>query len=180
MMSGIMIPISANFDDVEKEIWEGDLVLLRNRKGTCIRAAKVARWDGELFCLDVKKYQGVTAISLEQLVRFHPGQVDVYEVNPLDRWATYDRQGSIRHMKNMFFSKADRRNAVIETLMNLFLRWFSTPNKKIAKTPYGAEAIRMADRLGGGVEPVPDLTTAWVTPPDLGQSPLYRYRFTLK
>jgi hypothetical protein len=37
----------------------------------------------------------------------------------------------------------------------------------------------MADRVGGGVDPVPDLANRETEPADLARSPFYRYRFTL-
>jgi hypothetical protein len=37
----------------------------------------------------------------------------------------------------------------------------------------------MADRLGGGVDPVENLPDRLTEPADLARSPFYRYRFTL-
>ncbi len=179
-MNDDMTPIPAVLEDVKREIWEGDLIILRNRKGRAVRAMKAARWDDEVFAVEVRKFEGVVAVPLEQLVRLYPGRVDVYEVNPQDLWPDYDRQGATRHLKSVVFSEADRRNLIVEILLNLVSRWFGATNEKIVKTPCGAEAIRMADRLGGGVEPLPDLANVRIKPADLEQSPLYSYRFTLR
>lgn len=169
------IPILANFDDVRKEIWEGDLILIRSRKGVCVHAATAAWWGEELFCLAVHKYRGLTACSLEQLVCRYPGRVEIFEVNPQSRWSNFDRPGVTAHLKNVVLTPKDCRNA----FWPLILKWFG----KIETTgqkPCGAEAIRLADRFGGGVEPVPDKINERIAFSDLEASPLYRYRFTLK
>ena len=179
-MSDNTIPILANLDDVNQEIWESDLILVRNRKGVCIHAAKACRWDDKLFCIDVRKYRGVTAVPLEQLVKKYPGQVEIYEVNPQSRWENYDRPGAIRYLKGILFSKEDYRTVLLETFRNLFSKLLRRSTEKQQSIPYGAEAIRIAERLGGGVEPVPERVDERIGFADLEASPLYRYRFTLK
>lgn len=173
-------PIPAVLDDAKREIWEGDLVILRNKKGRAVRAMKASRWDDAVFCVEVRKYRGVAAVPLEQLAARHPGDIDVYEVNPQERWPDYDRQGATRFLKSVVFSGEDCRAAFVKTLWNLFLKLFDPSRERRTPMPCGAEAIRMADRLGGGVEPAPGLENTRMTPSDLEASPLYRYRFTLK
>ena len=172
----IYVPLN----DVKNEIWESDLLVFRSRTGSCYRVAKAARWDDELFCLEVRRFQGVVAVPLAQLVEQFSGKIDVYEVNPEDQWKVYDRKGATRHLKKTLFSKSDRRNVLLETFLNLFLRLLSKPKLKSSKTPYCADAIRQADRLGGGVDPIPKLISTGIEPGDLATSPLYRYRFTLQ
>ena len=175
-----MIPIYTPFAEVRQEIWEGDLILVRNRKGVCIHAAKACRWGDQLFYIDVRKYRGVTAVPLEQLVKKYPGRIEIYEVNPQNRWENYDRQGAIRHLKNIVFTKEDCRTAFLQTLRNLFSILLFGSWKKQPSMSCGAEAIRIAERLGGGVEPVPEQVDKHISLCDLEASPLYRYRFTLK
>ena len=45
--------------------------------------------------------------------------------------------------------------------------------------PYCSEACSLADRLGGGVNPVELLSDRFTEPADLARSPFYRYLFTL-
>lgn len=45
--------------------------------------------------------------------------------------------------------------------------------------PYCSEACSLADRLGGGVNPVELLSDRFTEPADLARSPFYRYMFTL-
>ena len=175
-----MIPVYASLDDVKKEIWESDLLVFRNRNGVCRHVAKATWWDDELFCLEVRRFQGVVAVPLEQLVRRFPGKIDVYEVNPENYWANYDRKSANRYLKNIMLSRSEQRGVVLETFLNLFLQLFSTVKVKTANAPYGAEAIRFADRLGGGVDPLPKLVNTKIEPSDLATSSLYRYRFTLR
>ena len=47
------------------------------------------------------------------------------------------------------------------------------------RPPFCSEACAMADRVGGGVDPVPQLADRLTEPADLARSPFYRYRFTL-
>lgn len=179
-MSDNTIPILANFDDVKKEIWESDLILIRNTKGNDTRLAKASWWDKELFGVEVRKYRGVTAVSLQQLVVSYPGRIDIFEANTGGRWEMYDRPSATRHLKNTVLSKDDCRSTLLESLWNLFSKHILRTEEKRRTTPYGAEAIRIADRLGGGVDPVPDATETWADANDLLLSPFYRYRFTLK
>ncbi|HBT76495.1 MAG TPA: hypothetical protein DEB39_06125 [Planctomycetaceae bacterium] len=173
------IQILAVIEDVKREIWEGDLIILRNKKGIAFRALKVCRWDDAVFGVDVLKYRGVTAVSLEQLICRHPGNIDVYEVNPQDRWPNYDRQRATRFLKSIVFSEEDCRVMFLKMLRNLFLKLFYPAIAKHDSVPCGAEAIRLADRHGG-VEPVPDRANERISVSDLERSPFYRYRFTLK
>jgi len=62
-------------------------------------------------------------------------------------------------------------------------RWFiqpSTDDEAIERRPpFCSQACAMADRLGGGVDPVEHLADRLTEPADLARSPFYRYRFTL-
>jgi len=63
------------------------------------------------------------------------------------------------------------------------VRWFVRPdmddNAVDRRPPFCSQACAMADRLGGGVDPVPHLADRLTEPADLARSPFYRYRFTL-
>jgi hypothetical protein len=47
------------------------------------------------------------------------------------------------------------------------------------RPPFCSHACAMADRLGGGVDPVPHLADRLTEPADLARSPFYEYLFTL-
>ena len=57
-----------------------------------------------------------------------------------------------------------------------------TPQKRFQKIspPYCSEACSIADRIGGGVNPVELLSDRFTEPADLARSPFYHYLFTLK
>ena len=48
-----------------------------------------------------------------------------------------------------------------------------------SRPPFCSHACAMADRIGGGVDPVPHLADRLTEPADLARSPFYRYLFTL-
>ncbi len=50
----------------------------------------------------------------------------------------------------------------------------------LQRPPFCSHACAMADRLGGGVDPVKHLADRLTEPADLARSPFYRYRFTLE
>jgi hypothetical protein len=62
-------------------------------------------------------------------------------------------------------------------------RWLVRPDlndrRFTSQPPFCSEACVMADRLGGRVDPVPQLADRLTEPADLARSPFYRYRFTL-
>jgi len=47
------------------------------------------------------------------------------------------------------------------------------------RPPFCSQAVAMAERIGGRVDPVPQLADRLTEPADLARSPFYRYRFTL-
>jgi hypothetical protein len=63
------------------------------------------------------------------------------------------------------------------------VRWLMTAHLDDAapdgRPPFCSHACAMADRQGGGVDPVPHLADRFTEPADLARSPFYRYRFTL-
>ena len=179
-MTDKTIPIPADFDEVKAEIWESDLILIRNRSGKHVRIAKASWWNGELFCVTVRKYRGVTAVPLGQLVRRYPGRIDVYEANPKNRWENYDRQGATGHLKTMSADKFDLQAVLLNMLRNIVSTMLFKSETRSEMIAYGADAIRIADRLGGNVEPLPDRREARIEASDFVLSPFYHYSFTLK
>jgi hypothetical protein len=47
------------------------------------------------------------------------------------------------------------------------------------RPPFCSQACAMTDRVGGGVDPVPQLADRLTEPADLARSPFYAYAFTL-
>ena len=65
-------------------------------------------------------------------------------------------------------------------LVRMFVRPSLDDDQPSRRPPFCSQACVMADRLGGGVDPVPHLADRLTEPADLARSPFYRYRFTLE
>ncbi len=127
---------------------------------------------------------GGRAVTLSSQVRRWPGQYDVYEVNPDGRWSGYDRDAATRWMKRLCGCDYGYRGLAVAALYHLpLLRCFVKANVDDhaidRRPPFCSQACVMADRIGGGVDPVKHLADRVTEPADLARSPFYRYRFTL-
>jgi hypothetical protein len=185
------VKVLARYAEVRHRIGDGDLLLFRRGgpiaiagRGEHAHAAKAAWWDDDLLCLEVTGWHGGRAVMLSHLVRRRPGRIDVFEVNPEGRWPHYDRQGAVRFMRRLCGCPYGYFGLIAAALLHLpVVRWFVRPNLDDEaidrRPPFCSQACAMADRLGGGVDPVPRLADRLTEPADLARSPLYRYRFTL-
>jgi len=182
---------SVVYREVRHRIRDGDLLLFRRRawiaalgRGVHSHAAKAAWWDGDLFCLEVRAWHGGRAVTLSSQVRRYPGQIDVFEVNPEDRWPQYDRRGAVRYMRRLAGCDYGYGRLALVGLRHLpVVRMFagieSDDRLGNRRPPICSQACALADRLGGGVDPVPFLADRVTEPADLARSPFYRYQFTL-
>jgi hypothetical protein len=179
------------YADVRREIRDADLLLFRSRgliaamgRGVHCHAAKAAWWGDDLFCLEVLQFHGGRAVTLSGQVREWPGRYDVFETNPDDRWPQYDRAGAAAFMRRLcgcrygyagLFGAALRHLPIVRCLVRP-----DVDDAAIARRPpFCSEACAMADRIGGGVDPVEQLADRLTEPADLARSPFYRYRCTL-
>ncbi|MBN1908693.1 MAG: hypothetical protein JW818_03050 [Pirellulales bacterium] len=181
-----------SYHEARQYIAEGDLLLFRRRglisiagRGVHSHAAKASWWDGELFCLETRELRGARAVTLSSQVEEHPGQIDVFETNPDRRWMEYDRRGASRFLRRLAGSPYGWFNLVGTALMHLpWVRLFVRANTDDTACnrhpPFCSQAVAMAERLGGHVDPVPHLADRLTEPADLARSPFYRYRFTLQ
>jgi hypothetical protein len=132
----------------------------------------------------VRELRGGRAVTLESQVRRRPGLIDVFEVNPSNRWPEYNRRGAVRFMRRLAgcdygywgVFQAALRHA---PLWRFLVRPDSDDKRVPCQPPFCSQASTMADRLGGGVDPVPHLADRLTEPADLARSPFFRYRFTL-
>jgi hypothetical protein len=176
------------YREARDQIRDGDLLLFRRcglisalGRGNHSHAAKAAWWESDLFCLEVRSWYGGRAVTLSSQVRRLPGRI---EVNPDDRWPQYDRRGAVRFMRRLAGCDYGYRGVVVAALLHLpLVRMFVHANvddrARDRRPPFCSHACAMADRLGGGVDPVPHLADWLTEPADLARSPFYRYRFTL-
>lgn len=180
-----------SYADARPQIADSDLLLFRRRglisiagRGVHSHAAKAMWWGDDLFCVEVREWHGGRAVTLSSQVAKYPGRVDVYEVNPENRWPEYDLDAACRYMRRMSGSGYGYWGIVsVATLHLPFVRFLTRPNmddRDLGKRPpFCSQACSMADRIGGKVDPVRHLADAATEPADLARSPFYRYRFTL-
>ena len=177
------------------EIWDGDLLLFRGRgmvarmiraagRSDYTHAARALWWGDTLFCCEVRELQGGRAVTLASQVRKFPGQIDVFAVNPDNRWGEYNRQGAVRHMRLQAGCDYGYRGVLAAAvrhvpLWRMWVRPATDDGVTASRPPFCSEACARADRIGGGVDPVPLLADRITEPADLARSTFYRYRFTL-
>jgi hypothetical protein len=177
------------------QIWNGDLLLFRGQGivsrliGTAGRsrythAARAVWWGDTLFCCEVRELKGGRAVTLASQVRKFPGAIDVFAVNPDNRWPEYDRHAANQFMLRLAGCDYGYGGLLKAALLHApFCRFLVSPETEDSQVaerpPFCSQACAMADRVGGGVDPVPHLADRITEPADLARSPFYRYRFTL-
>lgn len=177
------------------DIRDGDLLLFRGRgalarligvagRSEYSHAARAVWWGNDLFCCEVRELRGGRAVTLESQVQRFPGLIDVFEVNPSARWREYDRRGAVRFMRRLAGCDYGYLGVLQAALRHLPLwRFLVSPDSDDKRAPdqppFCSQASTMADRIGGGVDPVPHLADRLTEPADLARSPFFRYRFTL-
>ena len=182
---------AVRYRDARHLIEDGDLLLYRRRglisiagRGEHSHAAKAAWWGDDLFCLEVLSLTGGRAVMLSREVDRNPGRWDVYQANPDDRWSDYDRAASSRFMRRLCGCNYGYVGLVGAALLHLplvrcFVRASVDDRAVTRRPPFCSQACVMADRVGGGVDPVEHLADSLTEPADLARSPFYRHRFTL-
>ena len=177
--------------EVHDQIVDGDLLLFKRPglisiagRGDHSHAAMAARWKDEWFCLEVRELFGGRAVTLRSQVRRYPGRIDVYQANPDNRWPEFDRSRTIDYMQSLAGCDYGWCNLVYTALLHLpWIRLLVRPDTDDAtithRPPFCSQAVAMATRIGGGVDPVVHLADRLTEPADLARSPFYRYRFTL-
>ena len=184
-------PRIVRYREARRQIADGDLLLYRRRslisiagRGRHSHAAKAAWWEGDLFCLEIREWVGGRAVTLSSQVRRYPGRIDVYGTNPEGRWPEYDRAGASRFMRRLAGCDYGWFGLLCAAMLHLpLIRWFvraeTDDQANGSRPPFCSDACARADRIGGGVDPVPFLSDRLTEPADLARSPFYRYRFTL-
>ncbi len=179
------------YREMRHAIEDGDLLLYRRRglisiagRGEHSHAAKAAWWGDDLFCLEVLQLAGGHAVTLSRQVDRNPGRWDVYQTNPDNRWPEYDRKGASRFMRRLCGCDYGYLGIATAAMLHLpLVRCFVRANVDdraiTRRPPFCSQACVMADRVGGGIDPVEHLADRVTEPADLARSPFYRYRFTL-
>lgn len=182
-------------NEASEEIRDGDLLLFRGRgflsrligvagRSEYTHAARVVWWGADAFCCEVRELKGGRAVTLASQVAKYPGAIDVFETNPASRWRLYNRRGAVRYMRRLAGCDYGYWSVLLAALRHLPLWRFlvraeAEDLRSGEQPPFCSQACAMADRIGGGVDPVPHLADRLTEPGDLARSPFYRYRFTL-
>lgn len=179
------------YAEVRGDIANSDLLLFRRRglisvagRGTHSHAAKAAWWNGDLFCLEVREWQGGRAVTLSSQVRRFNARIDVYRTNPRNRWHEYDREGATQAMRRLAGCQYGYYGVMCAALLHLplvrlFVQADVDDDSSCARPPFCSQACVLSDRIGGKVDPVPHLADRLTLPADLARSPFYEYQFTL-
>jgi hypothetical protein len=184
-----------SLSEVAGQIKDGDLLLFRGRgaiarliaaagRSDYTHAGRAVWWGNDLFCCEVRELKGGRAVTLESQVAKHPGLIDVFEANPSGRWREFDRRGAVRYIRRLAGCDYGYRGVWLAALRHLpvwrlWMRADGDDRRVAEQPPFCSQACAMADRIGGGVDPVPHLADRLTEPADLARSPFYRYRFTL-
>ena len=175
-----------------RRIRRGDLLLFRRSgliasagRSVYSHAAMADWWDGDLFCLEFRGFRGGRAVVLSSQVERYPGRIDVFACNPDCRRPNFDRREAARFMRRLTGRDYGWINLLGVAVLHVpVLRWIFKADTKddrpVRLPPFCSQAVAMAYRLGGGVDPVPNLADRMTEPADLARSRLFRYRFTLE
>ena len=182
--------------DVAADIRDGDLLLFRGRgaiarligvagRSDYTHAARAVWWGNDLFCCEVRELRGGRAVTLESQVRQVPrahrrlrgeSLEPLAGVRPPRRRAIHAAAGWLRLRLSRGAPGGAAARAAVAIPGPPGQR---RPDASPDQPPFCSQASTMADRLGGGVDPVPHLADRLTEPADLARSPFYRYRFTL-
>ena len=179
------------YRDARTQIADGDLLLYRRRglisiagRGLHSHAAMAAHWGDDLFCLEIRELFGGRAVTLASQIERYPGRIDVYRANPDNRWPEYDAAGAVRFMRRLAGCDYGWSNLLAAGLLHL--PWIrlclkaNTNDEAVShRPPFCSQAVAMAHRIGGRVDPVNHLADRITEPADLARSSFYRYQCTL-
>jgi hypothetical protein len=198
--------VRKRFADASKLIKDADLLLFRRRplslrspstifskaiatsgRSDYTHAAKAVWWRANspscLLCVEVREFYGGRAITLGSQVDENPGLIDVFAPTVCPG-VQYSRFGAAAFMLTFTGQPYGYRSIARAARAYLpLLRLGFTTDTDDAEVDHHAvfcsEAVSRADRLGGGVDPVPNLADRDTEPGDLARSDFYRYQFTL-
>ena len=166
----------------------GDLLLFRQEsvisrlgRGKHSHAALFAWWNDEPFCVEVLQGVGGRAVHLAPLVQKYPGQYEIFQADPDARWGNFDREGTVRAMCRLTGCHYGYHSVLRTAILHLPLIRLLVPAETDDSThsesarPFCSQAVTMACRLGGNVDPVPQLADRCTEPSDLARSPFFRF-----
>jgi hypothetical protein len=183
-----------NVGAVEDAIEDGWIAQYRGRRivsrmiqyatGGCHSHSAMLRRNGNgADVLDVREWVGGAARPLRSEVARYPGQIDVFAVDQR-RWPEYCGRGAVRYMRELTgrdYGYAGIARLALQRIPGLRRLWAFDHDdcRESNAAPFCSHAVCAAERIGGGVDPVPRKPDDRVSPNDLTWSLLHIYQFTL-
>jgi len=193
--------VALPYEQVRLQIRTSDLLLFRGRgimatligragRSPYTHAAKAIWWPdagserANLMCVEMREFRGGRAVTLDSQVQRHPGRIDVFTLSAAVE-ALYNREEAAATMVAMCGHDYGYGSLWRAAWCHLVgVRLFARPNIDDAylsgEPLFCSAACAVADRVGGGLDPVPTLADQWVEPADLARSAVWSYRFTLE
>lgn len=188
---------------VRDEIADGDLFLWRSgsvlhshmiaaagrgkyshaEKAVWLRSSNRGRPELDVLLSAGMLVGGGRLVPLSDLVRRYPGRIDWFSVNPRNRWPQYDQVAATAFMARLVGQSYGFLGLALTALRHIPVvrQFLPVPDDGDCpkRPPFCSHACAMADRIGGGVDPVPHLADRLTEPNDLARSHLYLYQATL-
>lgn len=185
-----MESVLRKLDDVRAEIQDGDWCLLRRPsiiarvgRGIHSHAGKALWWDSDLFLAEFREWKGGRVVLLDSQVQRHPGRIDIYQTNYASHYPDYNRQRASRFMRRLAGREYNYRGIALAALRHLPLVRLVIKPQLTDTGPslsyFCSQAVATAERVGGGIDVVPNLADSLCEPADLARSLFARYKFTL-
>lgn len=168
-----------------------DLLLWRRRgaisiagRGVHTHAALFGWWDRQPMVLEVREWIGGRATTLERQVRRYSGRIDVFRANASACWE-FDRDKALAFMRELAGCDYGWGSTLAAAVLHLpivrcFKKADTDDSTEVAWPPNCSHAVARSTRLGGGVDPVPNLADHLTEPADLARSAFYSYFATLE
>ncbi|HWB13327.1 MAG TPA: hypothetical protein VG826_29145 [Pirellulales bacterium] len=139
--------------------------------------------ESVLMCVEVREFYGGRAVTLASQVGENPGLIDVFAIAGCAAEG-YKRADAARHMLHFAgqpygYGAIARAAAAYLPGVRFFYRTDDDDQQIDDSAVFCSEARVRADRLGGGIDPVPNLADRETEPGDLARSDVFRYQFTL-
>src|SRR5690606_11195502 len=125
------------------------------------------------------------AVTLESQVRRYPGRIDVFTLRS-DYREAFDRFGAVKAMMRRCGGEYSYAGILSAALLHLpGVRLLASPNTDDEDQPgeglpeFCSQAVANAARIGGGIDPVPNMSDRITEPGDLARSQLWERQWRL-
>lgn len=183
------------YSAVREQIRDGDGLFYRcdnklsNRligKGSAsniVHVGMAAWWGDRLFILETLQWKDCRAVLFSSQVEGWPEKWDWYPIDD-SRFPDYDREGAVEWMKKLTgtpygWGSLFRAGISMLPVIRLFIKPDVDDSRIDDRPPCCSVAVALADKLGGKIDPVNQLSDATTSPAHLARSKLRTYQCTL-